>query len=78
MIVFDELDVGGVIWTIGQGGIEVVFCRQDRPLTIEVESRGISWTNRPVTIEVGFRSGSSYDNEVSESDDKVEFLQIIE
>jgi hypothetical protein len=50
-------------------------CRQDRPLTIEVESRGISWTNRPcrqdrpVTIEVGF---------LSESDDEVEFLQMIE
>ena len=52
-------------------------CRQDRPLTIEVESRGISWNlveSRPVTIEVGFRSGSSCDNEVSESDDEVEFL----
>jgi hypothetical protein len=36
--------------------------RQDRPLTIEVESRGISWNlveSRPVTIEVGFRSGSA-------------------
>jgi len=84
MIVVDDRDVGGVIWTIGQGGIEVVFCRQDRPcrqdcpLTIEVESREISWTNRPVTIEVGFRSGSSCDDEVSESDDEVEFLQMIE
>ena len=55
--------------------------RQDRPLTIEVESRGISWNlveSRPVTIEVetrGFLSESaSYDDEVSESDDEVEFL----
>ena len=31
-----------------------------------------------MTIEVGFRSGSSYDDKVSESDDKVEFLQMIE
>ena len=38
-------------------------------MTIEVESRGISWKNRPVTIEVGF---------LSESDDEVEFLQMIE
>ena len=55
--------------------------RQDRPLTIEVESHGISWNlveSRPVTIEVGFRSGSSCDDEVSESNDKVEFIQIIE
>ena len=34
--------------------------------------------SRPVTIEVGFRSGSSCDDEVSESDDEVEFLQMIE
>ena len=56
-------------------------CRQDRPLTIEVESRGISWNlveSRPVIIEVGFRSGSSCDDEVSESDDEVEFVQMIE
>ena len=33
--------------------------------------------SRPVIIEVGFRLGSSYDNKVSESDDEVEFLQII-
>jgi len=55
-------------------------CRQDRPLTIEVESRGISWNlveSRLVTIEVGFQSGSSCDDEVSESDDEVEFLQMI-
>ena len=42
-------------------------CRQDCPLTIEVESHGISWNlveSRPVTIEVGFRSGSSCDDEV--------------
>ena len=33
----------------------------------------------PVTIEVGFLSESaSCDNEVSESDNEVEFLQIIE
>ena len=36
----------------------MVFCRQDRPVTIEVgflvESREISWKNRPVTIKVGF------------------------
>jgi len=30
--------------------------------------------SRPVTIEVGFRSGSFCDNEVSESNYKVEFL----
>jgi len=50
---------------------------QDCPLTIEVESRGISWKpveSRPVTIKVGFRSGSSYDDKVSESNDEVEFL----
>ena len=50
-------------------------------MTIKVESRGISWNlveSRPVTIEVGFRSGSSCDDEVSESDDEVEFLQMIE
>jgi hypothetical protein len=44
-----------------------------------VESRGISWTNRPVTIEVGFLSESaSLDDEVLESDDEVESLQMIE
>jgi len=46
-------------------------------LTIKVESRGISWNlmeSRPVIIKVGFRSGLSCDDEVSESDDKVEFL----
>ena len=46
-----------------------------------MESRGISWNlveSRPLTIEVGFRSGSSCDDEVSESDDEVEFLQMIE
>jgi len=42
-------------------------CRQDCPLTIDVESR-------LVTIEVGFRSGSSCDDEVSVSNDEVEFL----
>jgi len=48
-------------------------------VTIEVESRGISCQNRPVTIEVGFLSESaSYDDKVSESDDEVEFLQMIE
>jgi len=43
----------------------------------EVESRGISWKlveSRPMTIEVGFRLGSSCDDKVSESDDEVEFL----
>jgi hypothetical protein len=42
-----------------------------------VESRGISWNlveSRPVIIEVEFQSGSSCDDEVSESNDKVEFL----
>ena len=47
-----------------------------------MESRGISWNlmeSRLVTIEVGFLSESaSFDNEVSESDNEVEFLQIIE
>jgi hypothetical protein len=52
--------------------------RQDRPLTIEVESRGISWTNRPVTIEVGFLSGSASLTMRCQSDDEVEFLQMIE
>ena len=45
-----------------------------------MESRGISWNligSRPVTIEVGFRLGSSYNDEVLESNDEVEFLQII-
>jgi len=54
---------------------------QDRPLTIKVESHRISWNlveSRPMTIKVGFRSGSSCDNEVSESNDEVEFLQMIE
>ena len=65
----------------------MVFCRQDRPchqdrpVTIEVESRGISCQNRPVTIEVGFLSESASfddkDDKVSESNNKVEFLQII-
>jgi len=54
----------------------------------KVESRGISWKlveSHPVTIEVGFRLGSSCDDKVSEfndkvleSDDEVEFLQMIE
>jgi len=46
-----------------------------------VESRRISWNlikSRPVIIEVGFQLGSSYYDKVSESNDKVEFLQIIE
>jgi len=43
-----------------------------------VESRGVSCQNRPVTIEVGFQLGSSCDDKVSESDDEVEFLQMIE
>jgi len=46
----------------------------------KVESRGISWNlveSHPMTIKVGFRSGSSYNNKVSESNDKVEFLQMI-
>jgi len=33
--------------------------------------------SRPITIKVEFRSGSSYDDKVSESNNKVEFLQII-
>jgi len=33
--------------------------------------------SRPVIIEVGFRSGSSCDDKVSESDNEVEFLQMI-
>ena len=41
-----------------------------------------SCQNRPVTIEVGFLSESmsfdDEDDEVSESDDEVEFLQMIE
>jgi len=57
------------------------FCRQDRPLTIKVESRGISWNlmeSRPVTIEVGFLSESaSFNDEVLESNNKVEFIQMI-
>jgi hypothetical protein len=47
-----------------------------------VESRRVLWNlveSRPVTIEVGFLSESaSYNDEVSESDDEVEFLQMIE
>ena len=43
-----------------------------------MDSRGISWTlveSCPVTIEVRFLSGSAtFDDEVSESDDEVEFL----
>ena len=42
-----------------------------------MESYGISWNlveSRPLTIKAGFRLGSSCDDEVSESDDKVEFL----
>jgi hypothetical protein len=40
-----------------------------------VESRGISWN---LVESRGFLSESaSYDDEVSESDDKVEFLQMI-
>jgi hypothetical protein len=43
-----------------------------------VDSRGISWTlveSCPLTIEVRFLSGSAtFDDEVSESDDEVEFL----
>ena len=48
---------------------------QNRPETIEVESRGISWNLMEsrvrivLSIEVGF---------LSESDDEVEFLQMIE
>jgi hypothetical protein len=47
-----------------------------------VESYRVSWSlveSLPVTIEVGFLSESaSLIIEVSESDNKVEFLQIIE
>ena len=40
-----------------------------------MESCGISCQNRPVTIEVGFLSESaSYNNEVLESNNEVEFL----
>ena len=63
----------------------MVFCRQDRPLTIKVDSRGFSWIlvdsrgfsqtlveSRPLTIKVGFLSESaSQDDKVSESNDKV-------
>jgi hypothetical protein len=41
---------------------------------IKVESYRISWNlveSRPLTIEVGFRLGSSCDDEVSESNDEV-------
>ena len=47
-----------------------------------MESNRISWNlveSRAVAIEVGFLSESaSCDDEVSESNDEVEFLQIIE
>ena len=42
-----------------------------------MDSRGILWTlveSCPLTIEVGFRLGSSCDDEVLESDDEIEFL----
>ena len=42
-----------------------------------MESCGISWNLvefRPLTIEVGFQLGLFCDDEVSESDDEVEFL----
>ena len=62
----------------------MVFYRWDRPLTIKVESRGISWIlvdscgiswtlveSCPLTSEVRFLLGSaSFDDEVSESDDR--------
>jgi hypothetical protein len=44
--VVDDLDVGGVILLIGRRELRWNF-DQGRPVTIEVESRGISWTNRP-------------------------------
>jgi hypothetical protein len=63
MIVVNELD-GGVILLIGKGGIEMVFYRQDRP----------GRQDRPLTIEVGFLSGSTSLTMRCQSDDKVEFL----
>jgi hypothetical protein len=51
-------------------------------MTIKVETRRFSWIlveSRPITIEVGFLlESASYNDKVSESDDKVEFLQMIE
>jgi hypothetical protein len=67
MIVVDELN-GRVILLIGKGGIEMVFCRQDRP----------GYQDRPLTIEVGFLSGSASLTIRCQSDDEVEFLQMIE
>jgi len=67
-------------------GVGIGFYQQDHPFTIKVESHGISWnlvesrgiSSNLVTIEVVFLSESvSYYNEVSESDDEVEFLQMI-
>ena len=42
-----------------------------------MESRRILWNlveSRPIIIKVGFQLGSSCDDKVSESNDKVEFL----
>jgi hypothetical protein len=45
------------------------------PVTIKVDSYRILWTNRPITIKVGFLlESASYNNKVSESNDEVEFL----
>jgi hypothetical protein len=66
MIVVNELN-SGVILLIGKGGIEMVFYCQDRP----------SYQDRPLTIEVGFLLGSTSLTIRCQSNDKVEFLQII-
>jgi len=60
----------------------IVFNELISGIMIKVESYRILWNlveSHSVTIEVVFLSESaSYDDEVSESNDKVEFLQMIE
>ena len=49
MIVVNELNIGGVILTNKQKGIEMEFYRQVRPCR----------QDRPITIKVGFLSESA-------------------
>ena len=52
--------------------------RQDRPLTMRCRSLRPMTMRSNVVVRIFLSSGSSCDDEVSESDDEVEFLQMIE
>ena len=68
-----KMESHGILWNLMES------CGISQNL---VESRGILWNlmeSCPVTIEVVFLSKSvSYNNEMSESNNEVEFLQINE